>query len=537
MMLMRRRRLLALLGVGLAGLAVPCAVRAGEGLAKVNHVIVVMQENHSFDNYFGALAYAPGSPYHGPATTAAGPSQPGGPADTGCAPDDHQCVDGLSCVPDPSGGLACFDSNPDDDGSTVYAFHAPRRCVAPDLDHTWVGTHGELNFLHPADTLADPRNDGFVRVNDATEQPDTGGEGAVEDETMGYYDQRDIPFYYALAQDFAISDRYFASVPGPTFPNRSYLMAATSFGHLTTNDTLAPKGGYRPVNGTIFDLLDAHGVTWADYYQNVPQGMSFRPFVGAAKDPHFLPLWQFMLQAAGASSLPPLPDVVFVDPNFGPTSLFPRENDEHPPTDIQRGQAFVSRVVNAVRNGPHWSDSIVLLVYDEHGGFFDHVKPPRAPQGGMRTPDGIAPGQCADLSNPPASLLPGGGALCARNFVSRTDTSVADAEALCPALSLDPAGPYPDDCPAFDQLGVRVPLVAISPFAKPRYVSHAVADHASILALIETRFLAAAGGGHLSLTARDQDAFDLEDLFDFDAAPSLDTAIGRALPPADDCTP
>jgi phospholipase C len=314
-------------------------------------------------------------------------------------------------------------------------------------------------------------------------------------------------------------------------------MAATSFGHLTTNDTLAPKGGYRPVNGTIFDLLDAHGVTWADYYQNVPQGMSFRPFVGAAKDPHFLPLWQFMLQAAGASSLPPLPDVVFVDPNFGPTSLFPRENDEHPPTDIQRGQAFVSRVVNAVRNGPHWSDSIVLLVYDEHGGFFDHVKPPRAPQGGMRTPDGIAPGQCADLSNPPASLLPGGGALCARNFVSRTDTSVADAEALCPALSLDPAGPYPDDCPAFDQLGVRVPLVAISPFAKPRYVSHAVADHASILALIETRFLAAAGGGHLSLTARDQDAFDLEDLFDFDAAPSLDTAIGRALPPADDCTP
>src|SRR6266446_6543343 len=113
----------------------------------------------------------------------------------------------LSCVPDPSGALTCFDSNLDDDGGTVFAFHAARRCVAPDLDHTWIGTHGEINFLHPADTLADPRNDGFVRVNDATEQPDNGTEGPFEDETMGYYDQRDIPLYYALAQDFAISDR------------------------------------------------------------------------------------------------------------------------------------------------------------------------------------------------------------------------------------------------------------------------------------------------------------------------------------------
>src|SRR5580765_7623339 len=140
---------------------------AAEGLAKVNHIIVVMQENHSFDNYFGVLAYAPGSPYHAPASPAAPP--PGG----GCDPDDHRCVDGLSCVPDPTGGLACFDSNLDDDGSTVFAFHAARRCIVPDLDHTWIGTHGELNFLHPADALADPRNDGFVRVNDATEQPDT----------------------------------------------------------------------------------------------------------------------------------------------------------------------------------------------------------------------------------------------------------------------------------------------------------------------------------------------------------------------------
>jgi phospholipase C len=232
-----------------------------------------------------------------------------------------------------------------------------------------------------------------------------------------------------------------------------------------------------------------------------------------------------------------LPQVVFVDPNLGPVAIFPGENDEHPPTDIQRGQAFVSRVVNAVRNGPYWQDSIVILTYDEHGGFHDHVKPPRAMQGGRPNPDGIAPGQCADLANPPASLEPGGGARCATNPLSRTDTSVKDAEHLCPALALDPTGPYPWGCPNFNQLGVRVPFIAVSPFSKPGYVSHTVGDHGSILALIEKRFAPTPDGGHQYLTARDQFADTLEDLFDFDHAPSLGTPVATADPPADDCTP
>src|SRR5256885_5728275 len=79
-------------------------------------------------------------------------------------------------------------------------------------------------------------SDGFVRVNDATEQIDNGVESPTDDQTMGFYNQNEIPFYYDLAQKFAISDRYFCSVLGPTFPNRSYLMAATSFGDLTTSE-------------------------------------------------------------------------------------------------------------------------------------------------------------------------------------------------------------------------------------------------------------------------------------------------------------
>ena len=224
--------------------------------------------------------------------------------------------------------------------------------------------------------------------------------------------------------------------------------------------------------------------------------------------------------------------MAFVDPNFG--VLNPAaENDEHPPTDIQRGQAFVAQIVSAVRNGPNWKDAIIFITYDEHGGSYDHVAPPRAPQGGARTPDGIAPGQCADLSNVPMSLAPGKGAECSSNLLSASDTSVADAIGLCSALAVDPTGPFPRHCASFDQLGFRVPFIAVSPFSKRRYVSHTVGDHTSLLALIEKRYLPA--GSHL--TKRDEHASTLEDLFDFDRAPSLGVPITPAAPPAQDCTP
>ena len=484
---------------------------ADGNLNKVNHVIIVMQENHSFDNYFGALAYAPGSPYHN--------------GNGSCASTDHKCVDGLTCTVSGS-TLSCANSNLDDNGSTVHAFKATSRCVAPDLDHSWVGTHHEMNFANPNSTLSSPLSNGFVRQNDLTEQHDN-GESPTDDQTISFYNQQDLPFYYGLAQSFAISDRQFASVLGPTFPNRSYLMAATSFGHLTTNDTVPPVVGYQPITGTIFDQFDKHGITWADYFEDVSQDDSFRP-----GDSHNLPLTTFLQQAAGVGTLP---QVSFVDPNFG-ISGRALEDDEHPPTDIQRGQYHVSTVINAVRNGPHWKDSVIFVLYDEHGGFYDHAKPPRAPQNGTRTPDGIFPGQCEDLSFPPFSEQPGGGAECSYNFVSTTDTTLLDAERLCPALANDPTGPFPTSCAAFDQLGVRVPLIAVSPFSKPSYVSHTIGDHTSLLAMIEKRFMSSSTST-VHLTRRDQYANDLEGMFDFDHSPSLNTPVGSAKPPQNDCTP
>lgn len=485
---------------------------ADGNLNNVQHVVIVMQENHSFDNYFGVLPYAPGSPYHNGNGT--------------CSSADHTCVDGLTCSFDSSSNLNCANSNLDDDGSTVVAFHNSSRCVIPDLDHSWLGTHHEINFANPNSTLTNPLNDGFVLQNDVTELPDR-GESSIDDSTISYYTQDDLNYYYYLAEHFAISDRQFSSLLGPTFPNRSYLMAGTSFGHLTTNDIVPPIVGYKPINGTIFDLLDKNGVSWTDYYQDVAQSVSFRPF-----DAHNLPLAVFYFQAAGIGSLP---QVSLVDPNFGALGNA-AANDEHPPTDIQRGQYYVSQVVNAIRNGPFWKDTIIFITYDEHGGFYDHVRPPQAPQNNARTPDGVFPGQCEDLSFPPFSLFPGGGAECSWNFVSTTDTTLKDAEALCPALAKNRTGRFPASCAAFDQLGVRVPLTAVSPFSKPQYVSHTVGDHTSLLALIEKRFLAS-GGSPLHLTRRDYYANTLEDLFDFDNSPSLNTPMIQAQPPVVDCTP
>jgi phospholipase C len=511
----------------LATLTVPLAARADGDLRRVGHVVVVMQENHSFDNYFGVLPYVPGGPYH------RGP----------CDRSDHACVDGLSCT-GASGGLVCSNSSRDDDRSEVAVFHSGTYCPGPDLRHDWPGSHQEANYFLPFLTWLASPNDGFVLVNDGAtplvpplvpdgvgqHPPDARAETPTDDDTMSYYDGGDLPFYYGLAQTFAIGDRYFSSVIGPTFPNRAYALAATSFGHVTTAEEIpplppvvAPPGGYRPITGTIMDLLDRGGVSWTNYFVDVPTTSIFR----GLDLTHAAPATTFLAIAAAPTCT--LPAVSFVDPAFGSNALGTNpglfENDEHPPTDIRQGQFFVWQVIAALRASPCWRDTVVFLTWDEHGGFFDHVAPPRAPQGGRRTPDGIAPGQCADASALPASSQPGGGAQCT---VSRLD-----AAALCPGFS--PTGPYPWYCSSFDQLGFRVPLVAVSPFAKPGYASHEVADHTSLLAFIEKRFLpgsGADGADRPHLTARDLHASTLEGLFDFDGAPSLDAVIPTAPAPA-----
>jgi phospholipase C len=486
----------ALVTIGLCVHDLPAAQSSASGLAKVNHVIIAMQENHSFDSYLGVLALAQNSLYHSPANGSS------------CVhdPNPATCVEGLSCTAHADGTYTCTNSNPDDSGSPVVAFHTNDYCPAPDLDHGWASSHKEGNYNAPNNMLKSSPNDGFARVNDLTEQPDNGVENATEDKTMGFYNENDLPFYYALAETFAIDDHYHSSVVGPTVPNRFYLLAATSFGHLTTKEIVPPVGGYKPITGTILDKLDAAGITWVDYFSDVPQAGDFR----TPDSTHFKPVADFIIDAAAGN----LPQVALVDPLLaGETNL---ATDEHPPHDVRAGEYFISQIVSAVRGSPNWKDSILFITYDEHGGSYDHVAPPAASQKGALNPDGINPGQCADLSNPPASTQPGGGANCS---ISQT----VDAPALCPTFTA--TGPYPSSCANFNQLGFRVPFIAVSPFSKPHYVSHTRGDHTSLLKLIEMRWLNGA-----SLTRRDANANPLLDMFDFVKAPLMNVNLSLLAP-------
>jgi phospholipase C len=470
-------------------------VRADGDLGKVNHLVFMMQENRSFDNYFGALPYVPGGPYH--------------PCGGKLRPNDHQCVDGLTCTVASGGGLTCSNSNLNAQGEQVFAFHNRLICGRSGLDHGWPASHHEANWLHPERTFRASPNDGFVRQNESDNPHQD-----VDPETIGFFTQDELPFYYALAQTFAISDRYHASVIGPTLPNRLYFMAATSFGHTTTGEAIPPlPAGYRPITGTLFDLMDEHNVSWMSYYSDLPASAYLRPF----ETTHRAPISQFASDLAAGH----LADVTYVDPDFG-ILHGATESDEAPPNSIRRGQFFVAQNVAAIRNSQFWKDTIIVITYDEHGGCYDHVRPPRARQHGKRTPDGIAPGQCADLSNPPASEERAAGAHCSE--------SMDDAASTCAAFT--PTGRYPTSCPSFNQYGFRVPFIVVSPFAKPHYVSHTLGDHTSLVALVEKRFMSDGqpGRGYPSLTERDAAADTLEDLFDFDHSPSLNAPIPAAPP-------
>ena len=466
--------------------AAPTAVATPAGLGNLKHIVIVIQENHSFDNYFGVLPYAGSTAYFSAANPYHAPS-----GSNGCDTSDSTCVDGLTC----SGTTPQICDNFNYEGSKRdFATHTIDYCPKKTA-HDWAPMHQKANFCDP--NSPDPLNNGFAEVD--------GG-----DLPMRYYNENDLPYYYATAETFAISDRHFASLSGPTLSDRMYTMAATSFGHLDTDQVNnQPPGppGYQPITGSIFDLLDRRHRSWAEYYECGNNSVPPRPYAQMFRYediPNFVhlsntdPSNQFPeFAAATQGSKCTLPDVSYV-------SIF---NHEHPPFSIQAGEHDVSVLINYFRTGPCWKDSVMFVTYDEGGGNYDHVIPPAAV-----SPDGIPPGQCADESNPPSSLIPGGGANCSSSAVSQ--------------LSLE-ALALPGEPPAdFTQLGFRMPLLAISPFAKPHYVSHVVSEHSSILKLIEERFT---GGKHL--TQRDAQASDLSDMFDFVNAPSANLEVSPAIAP------
>lgn len=390
----------------------------------IDHFILVMQENRSFDHYYSSLKV------------------PGQTVD-GAAPD--------ATNPDPA-----------IPGGTVSRFHQTAYCFDNPAE-SWSEVHREING---------GRMDGFTTQN-ALSDPMNDPTGR---RAMGYYDESDLPFYYALSRTFSISDRHFASVPANTFPNRLFSMAGTAFG-MTKNGlppATDPEGN--PYPNLFTRLLDAN-VSWKVYSQDVPTpGLLADTWLNNLD--HFVKQEEFFTDAAAGN----LASVTMVEGTDFLGGLSPNED---PPADPQPGQALVSRIVKAVMASPNWSRSALIITYDEAGGFYDHVVPPPA-----CTPDEIP-------------------------------------------MQLDAT----DVQGKFDQLGIRVPYIVVSPYAKRGHVSHQVTDHASTLRLLEARFNLPA------LTRRDANAEPPFDMFDFahpnvsvptlpEAVVDMDkaTACGAAFP-------
>jgi phospholipase C len=379
-----------------------------------DHLVIVMQENHSFDNYFGML------PMRG-------------------QPD----ADGFT-----------FDSNGKPTnwnplvGERMVAYHEPSFLGSQDTgSQNWNDTHRQVNG---------GRMDGFAAT----------GPGS-----MGYWDEPDLPFYYSLAKTFTLGNRWFGSAPCQTYPNRRFLMAGTASGLISTD--ISNVDTNYPVNGTIWDQLSRHRISWRNYFSDAPSTAIILNTV--LKHPANLArIEQFYLDAA----LGTLPAVSLVDSSFGtitgqvngigrrvnvPTfgavtdDLFigTSESEENP-QDIQLGESFVARVVHAVMRGPKWQRTMLVWLYDEHGGYYDHVPPPAA-----IAPDDIPPALAA-------GDVPGG----------------------------------------YDMYGPRVPAVVVSPYSKPNSVTNVVHDHTSVLATIEQQWNLPA------LTYRDANATSLIDFID-----------------------
>lgn len=286
-----------------------------ELLAGIDHVVVLMMENRSFDHYFGALKLVEG-----------------------------RAVDGLSGgETNPSLGLGEVGVYKSDE------FH-PK-----DPPHEWDECHVQFN-------LGD--NNGFVFENEKKNP----GFGA---QVMGYHVREQLPVLYALADNFALCDRWFAAVMGPTWPNRYYLNACTSGGGKSNFPD--------PFLDTLFHACDDAGLTSRIYFTDVPWVAGAFPLVptvwgkladgfggfslDALVGPHTLDRF-FDDVAAGD-----LPNFTVLDPGF-------TSNDDHPEHSPELGQILIGTVYKALAESPLWAKTLLIITYDEHGGFYDHVPPP-----------------------------------------------------------------------------------------------------------------------------------------------------------------
>jgi phospholipase C len=188
---------------------------------------------------------------------------------------------------------------------------------------------------------------------------------------MAYYPKGVLPVIHTLAENFMICDHWFSSLPGPTWPNRFFVHTGTSKGHVKMPSGIYIKNEYCYDQNTIFDELSKKDIYWSIYHHGMCHTLLCLRLWD--KLDHFHRIESFFTDAAGPEEK--FPQYVFLEPSYGGED----QNDQHPPTDIRRGEYLIAQVYNALVSNPDlWNSTLFVLLYDEHGGFFDHVVPPPA---------------------------------------------------------------------------------------------------------------------------------------------------------------
>jgi phospholipase C len=463
----------------------------------VNHVLFMLQENRSFDSYFGML-----NPYRAAHAFNIG--------DDGKQYDVDGIDDKLTTI-----------SNVDDEGQAFQLFHTTSSCL-DDMSSAWLESFGDVSRFDFTTTRR-ILMDGFVHTAEGFAKSGSGS-GAFTDLTgqraMAYYTDTatngtaELNYYYYMASQFAVADRWFSPVASKTIPNRlATLSGGTTQGYVFDPgvDDHAPQLTAK----TIFELLDGNSVSWKIYYSHTdPDGSpstAFKYFTYSGKfifknssgvlvvdSAHIAPISQYFTDAANNT----LPQFSFIETNFG-------SSDEHPGSgqSILSGQQTVAKIINALMFSPSWADSVFFFGFDEGGGAYDHVPPvPGATNQNTTAPLASLEGDVTPIAVNPDTFLP---------------CQPATAGVFTNHCDLRPSSPgaHPADAAAAGhsgfgaQLGFRIPNMVVSPFARKHYVGHAAMDHTAVLHFLEQRFNLPA------LTRRDAAQPNLLDFFDFTNKP------------------
>jgi phospholipase C len=303
--------------------------------------------------------------------------------------------------------------------------------------------------------------------------------GQIGDIMACFATQTQLPVLYQLATSFAVCDQWFSSIPGPTWPNRFFVHGASSGGldHSPTPTEIAKwttVGGFTYPNGSIYDSLNQAGIQWRLYQDHNGPTVGTIPQVGALKGVFVTQVHDVANLASDLNGSYPYA-YTFIEPNYGDVTSgsYQGGSSQHPMDGVNQGENLIADVYEAIRNSPLWNTSLLIITYDEHGGFYDSVPP-----GAIAAP--------ADGSS---------------NTLNENGF-------------------------AFDQAGVRVPAIVISPLIPANTVDHTAYDHSSVLATLESLF------GVAPLTGRDRDAQNVLNLLSLQVARTdCPTSLARPAAP------